>query len=423
MTLALAQFLSGSTFKMETMNTDELKEMMFASYSVDEGEPSCSEKAQKKRKLTIPESDESDEDQDALAAELMRRFLSQMKPKSKKCRPRKENKVLGQRNPSSDTEEARINDDEEDGKKNDEGAKMESKKTAKVGSKSKGKENHPSVSAEPSNRNGKRKSDSETVAAKKWKNDDTCKLIDLLEERVCLWDVFDRNYHNREKREKAYKEIETELEVPVAEIRKKILQLRSQLGREIAKCNKTKSGQSSDELYKPTWIYWQKLQFLRPVMQPGKSRDNLISSDSFQDSQSPSELASTTDIDSSLDIIEDQSQGTLQKHHSTPRQSRKATELKKQELFAACIDVLKEPVKEQVKEMEPKQPVCHFAMYINEKLLQFDKKIRPLVGKRISDIIFDFEQNYVPPQQINPTGVSQPNFQDNKNVVETDQTN
>ena len=104
-------------------------------------------------------------------------------------------------------------------------------------------------------------------------------------------------------------------------------------------------------------------------MQPGKSRDNLISSDSFQDSQSPSELASTTDIDSSLDIIEDQSQGTLQKHHSTPRQSRKATELKKQELFTACINVLKEPVKEQVKEMEPKQPVCHFAMYINEKLL------------------------------------------------------
>ena len=90
MTLALAQFLSGSTFKMETINTDELKEM-FASYSVDEGEPSCSEKTQKKRKLTILESDESDEDQDALAAELMRRFLSQMKPKSKKCRPRKEN--------------------------------------------------------------------------------------------------------------------------------------------------------------------------------------------------------------------------------------------------------------------------------------------------------------------------------------------
>ena len=406
---------------------DELKEM-FASYSVDEGEPSCRENTQKKRKLTILESDESDEDQDALAVELMRRFLSQMKPKSKKCRPRKENttssKVLDQHNPSSDPEEADINDDEEDGKKNDEGAKMESKKTAKVSSKSKGKENHLSVSVEPSNRNGKGKSDSgETVAAKKWKNEDTCKLIDVLEERVCLWDVFDRNYQNREKREKAYKEIETELEVPVAEIRKKILQLRSQLGREIAKCNKTKSGQSSDELYEPTWIYWQKLQFLRPVMQPGKSRDNLISPDTFQDSQSPSELASTTDIDSSLDIFEDQSQGTLQKRHSTPRQSRKATELKKQELLTACINVLKEPVKEQVKEMEPKQPVCHFAMYINEKLLQLDKKTRSLVEKRISDIIFDFEQNYVPPQQINPTGVSQLNFQDNNNVAETDQTN
>ena len=87
---------------------------------------------------------------------------------------------MGQHNPSSDPEQADINDDEEDGKKNDEGAKMESKKTAKVSSKSKGKENHPSVSAEPSNRNGKGKSDCETVAAKKWKNDDTCKLIDFV---------------------------------------------------------------------------------------------------------------------------------------------------------------------------------------------------------------------------------------------------
>ena len=70
-------------------------------------------------------------------------------------------------------------------------------------------------------------------------------------------------------------EIKTELSVPVNKIKAKLLKLRSQLGREINKTSKTKSGQGTDELYKPTWVYWEKIQFLRPVMQPRKSRDSL----------------------------------------------------------------------------------------------------------------------------------------------------
>ena len=263
------------------------------------------------------------------------------------------------------------------------------------------------------------KKSSDTTELRRWRNDETCKLIDLVEERPCIWNVFDNDYHNREKREKAYKDIESELNVPMAEIKRKIMQLRSQLGRELAKCNKTKSGQSTDELYWPTWIYWERLQFLRPVMQPGKSRNNLSASDSAIENQCPDE-ASNTDVDSSFETSDEQSQAKSQKSHLTPRQSKKAFELEKQELLTTCINVLKEPVKEQT---ESKPAVGHFAMYINEKLSQFDRKTRSIVQRRISDVIFDAEQRYVPLPAVNPVArIPQENIQVNNQVVTNHQS-
>ena len=53
----------------------------------------------------------------------------------------------------------------------------------------------------------------------KWKSGEIETLIDELEKRSCLWDVFDKDYHNREKREVAY----TELEDIVKHIKPEIL--------------------------------------------------------------------------------------------------------------------------------------------------------------------------------------------------------
>ena len=55
----------------------------------------------------------------------------------------------------------------------------------------------------------------------------------------------------------------------------KITSLRTQIGREINKVRKKKSGQAATDNYESNWVFWEKLQFLIPVMQAGKSRDNL----------------------------------------------------------------------------------------------------------------------------------------------------
>ena len=198
-------------------------------------------------------------------------------------------------------------------------------------------------------------------------------LIELLEKRSCLWDVFDKNYHIREIREKAFRESELELDTPVPEIKAIIMSLRSQLGRDIAKMTKTKSGQSTSEVYRPSWVFWERLQFLCPLMQPGKSRDNCQSQSSqgtFSDSEN-----STTPKTSGVDN-DDRDIGISKR---TKPVGRKSKDDKKQELFDTCISILKEPV------VKPDQ--CHFSLYVTETLSKFSKRTRAIAEKRISDML------------------------------------
>ena len=168
---------------------------------------------------------------------------------------------------------------------------------------------------------------------KKWINGDVSLLIELLEERACLWNVYDKSYHLKDVRERALNEMSDSLDASPADIKTKILTLRSQLGREITKVNRTKSGQSTDQLYKSTWMYWDRLQFLRPVLQPGRSRDSLQGSLNETENENP-ELDKTSDGDQSK---------SASRQTSTPKLKKGALEEKKVELMNTCIVALKEP--------------------------------------------------------------------------------
>ena len=205
---------------------------------------------------------------------------------------------------------------------------------------------------------------------KKWTHEEILKLIELYEERQCLWMVQDKSYHNKDKREKALAEIATELDATKGEVKAKILNLRSQLGRENTKIRKTTSGQGTDALYKSSWIYWEHLQFLQSSLQPATSKDSL----KIQECSSPS----SAEVESKIE----------ETPKSIIKSFRRVTEEKKQELLSTCINVLKEPAS---KENGEKQ--CHFAMYIAEKLSSFSPRNRAIAEKRIQDIIFDIEMN------------------------------
>ena len=73
--------------------------------------------------------------------------------------------------------------------------------------------------------------------------------------------------------------------VSVAEIKSRLLSPRAQLGKEIAKTNNKKSGQSESQNYKSAWLYWERLQFLCPVINAGKSKDNLPQKEGSNETQ------------------------------------------------------------------------------------------------------------------------------------------
>ena len=38
--------------------------------------------------------------------------------------------------------------------------------------------------------------------------------------RLCIWDIFSKDYHMKDKRDKAYEEIQEELDIPITEIKR-----------------------------------------------------------------------------------------------------------------------------------------------------------------------------------------------------------
>lgn len=52
---------------------------------------------------------------------------------------------------------------------------------------------------------------------RKWTEEETEKLIDLLEKNTCLWDVSTKEYHLKNKREKALSDMSDKLDIEVAD--------------------------------------------------------------------------------------------------------------------------------------------------------------------------------------------------------------
>ena len=227
--------------------------------------------------------------------------------------------------------------------------------------------------------------------SRKWSEEELDELIDLLEERVCLWDVFNKEYHNRDRRDRALKEIEEKLGISAGEIKTKIAGLRAQLGRELTKTKAKRSGQATSECYRSQWIYWERLQFLVAVMQAGKSADNIRPQSR---SSTESLEVSCESVDSDTSLVE---YTVLPKRPEMPnsgissrRKSLTESDSRK-ELLSTCIQVLKEPMPHSPAEAQP--PTCPFALYVAEKLSHLNKRNRMIAEKRISDILYEIELN------------------------------
>ena len=84
-----------------------------------------------------------------------------------------------------------------------------------------------------------------------------------------------KDYSTRDVKDTEYKEIAGVFRSNITSINGKTNGLRAQYGRDVAKMNKTKSGQSKDEIYMNIWVHLQSLVFSQPVMKSTSSKNTL----------------------------------------------------------------------------------------------------------------------------------------------------
>ena len=197
---------------------------------------------------------------------------------------------------------------------------------------------------------------------KDWTDEEISLLIDMFEEKPCLWEMFDKQYTKWDVKEIAYTEIASSLDTNIESIKTKINGLRAQLGSEVAKVNKTKSGQSADELYASSWIHYDRLSFLLPVIKSSKSRDTLKRKN------------------------EEENEEVEETRFSTPGLKKKTIAERKIELLSKCTEAI---TKKPVESADSKHSA--FALYVDEKLSQLGKRDRRVAEKRISDVLFEVE--------------------------------
>ena len=211
----------------------------------------------------------------------------------------------------------------------------------------------------------KGKKDPKAKSAKEWTDDETSLLIDMLEANPCLWDIYQTDYSKCDLKEIAYTGIATFLDTNITSVKAKINSQRTQLGREMAKEKSTKSGQSTDELYASKWIHYDKLNFLNPVFGASKSRDTLKRMNSQEDESSEKEV--------------------------TPSK-RKTIAEKKLDLFSKCTEAITANAKPKANE-SPNPKISAFALYVDEKLSELNKRTRRIAEKCIFDVQFDMEMS------------------------------
>lgn len=102
--------------------------------------------------------------------------------------------------------------------------------------------------------------------------------IDFIEDyrhHSVLWDINDKCYRNKNKRNDAYRAMGEKYKLSEKSVESKIKNLRSYFSREQQKMSLTKSGASADDKYQSSWFAYKHLLFLGDTITPRSTKDSL----------------------------------------------------------------------------------------------------------------------------------------------------
>lgn len=115
-----------------------------------------------------------------------------------------------------------------------------------------------------------------------WTREKTAELIELLEGSPELWDTTQKIYRDWVKKQAAITQLADHFSVSIAEINRKLHNLRTQMNNEVRKIKKKKSGEGADDVvFTSNWEFFDSLKFLIGGMTCSESQTNLVSTITF----------------------------------------------------------------------------------------------------------------------------------------------
>lgn len=120
-----------------------------------------------------------------------------------------------------------------------------------------------------------------------WSKDFLLEFIELFRGQECLWKLTSKEYHNKNKREEAYKILvdkvkEIDKQADKQQVLKKINNLRCAFRKEMKKVHNLYSGMSADDVYKPKLWYYDYLLFLTDQEAPMHAKSSLSTDSDHQ---------------------------------------------------------------------------------------------------------------------------------------------
>ncbi|KAG8231852.1 hypothetical protein J437_LFUL008623 [Ladona fulva] len=107
---------------------------------------------------------------------------------------------------------------------------------------------------------------------------DTEKLISIVFENKCLWDMKEKHYHNRDICRQKWNEIAQELNTSSEAVKSKWRGLRDTFRKELNNFTKQRSGSAGGSLKDSTWPFFKNMEFLKDQFQKRKMEGNIPSS-------------------------------------------------------------------------------------------------------------------------------------------------
>ncbi|XP_018576045.1 uncharacterized protein LOC108914678 [Anoplophora glabripennis] len=130
---------------------------------------------------------------------------------------------------------------------------------------------------------------------KTWSKQEVFSLIHLWKLHPELWDVKNKEYRNKTKKQAALRAIAAELRTPEKEIYRKFHNLRTQFHQEMRRIKARRNGDTTEDTYRTSWKYFDAMTFIMDHSIP-RSVKNLGEEAKTENGTDESDNADITDI-------------------------------------------------------------------------------------------------------------------------------